>query len=283
MRTFIINCTIILAFIGAPLQWCYALSAAKKIQKGNRMYKKGKFDEALKYYKEAQEYEPDSPIINFNMGTAWYKKGNYKKAIDFFVKSLTTDNRKLESKANYNIANAKYRMGKRKINTDLQEAINLYRQALDYYKRAIELDEKNIDAKYNHEFVEKELKTLLDKLKKRQNQQEKNNKEKQKGTNKEGNNQEKKSAEKNKEKQNENKKNASQQNKQPLKNTLEKKERDKKENKSLAKKESQENKKGMTEKEAKMLLERYSYKEAPLTNFNKETKGVYYAPVEKDW
>ncbi len=283
MRTFIINCAIIAAFISVPLQLCYAVSVAKKVQKGNRLYEKGKFDEALKYYNEAQKNEPDSSIINFNIGTAWYKKGNYKKAIDFFVKSLTTERKKLESKANYNIANAKYKMGKRKINTDLSDTIKLYREALDYYKRAIDLDEKNIDAKYNHEFVEKELKVLLDRLKKNQSQQAKNNKEKQEETNKKVSSQEKKSTKSDEGKQNKKEKSVPSQVKQSLKDTTQKKESNKNDNENLAQKEFQENKKEMTEKEARMLLRRYSYKETPLTNFNKETAVTYYPPVEKDW
>ena len=134
------------------------------VAKANASMRAGTHDKALTLYNEALLADPDSAVINFNAGTAWFKKGDYEKAIGLFEKALLSDDKRLEAKANYNIGNAKYKLGKRKEHSDLQSAARLLRQSLDYYKKAIELNNKDKKAKLNHEVVEKELKTLLDKL-----------------------------------------------------------------------------------------------------------------------
>ena len=143
----------------------FAESAANAIKEGNRLYHQDNYDDAVQKYLEAKEISPDSDIANFNLGTAYFKKGEYEKSIDAFTRSLNTEDRGIEADATYNIANTKYKLGSELSNSDLNSAADLYRESLDYYKRAIELDQHNTDAKYNHELVEKELKVLLDKIK----------------------------------------------------------------------------------------------------------------------
>ena len=155
-----------------------AASVANDIKKGNRLYKDEKFDEALEAYNKAQDESPDSDIVNFDVGTVLYKKEDYQKAVQSLTKSLTTENLQLESKANYNIGNARVRQGQSQENTDLSRAINLYKEALNYYKRAIELDEKDEDAKFNYEFVEKKIKELMEQQQPQQQQQEQEEKDK---------------------------------------------------------------------------------------------------------
>lgn len=153
---------------------CLAASDAKKsVKEANRLYQKGKLDEALQKYNEASVAMPDSDIVNFNMGAALYKKEDYQKAIDSFTKALTSDDKKIEADALYNLGNCKYKLGKIKENTDLSTTAALLRESLDYYKRAVEIDQKNTDARFNHEFVEKELKVLPDKLKRQQSEEDK--------------------------------------------------------------------------------------------------------------
>ena len=160
-------------------------STAKIVQEGNRLYEEGKYDEAVNKYNSAKAEAPDnaSGIINFNLGVALYKQGRYAEAVDAFTNALSAADKKLEAKAVYNTANSKYRLGSSLANTDMESAAGLYRESLDYYKRAIELDEENKDAKYNHDFVEKKLKMLLDKMKNRKKQkdqgEDKSDKEKQ--------------------------------------------------------------------------------------------------------
>ncbi|MFA7294677.1 MAG: tetratricopeptide repeat protein, partial [Candidatus Omnitrophota bacterium] len=148
--------------------YCFAESSCGLVNRANSLYKQKKYDEAIKLYNEAQIKSPDSAEINYNIGIAQYKKEDYLLAVSFLEKATVSKDKILESRANFNIGNAKYKLGKLKENTDLKETVNLLRQSLDYYKRAIELDSKDEDARVNHELVEKELKMLLDKLKQEQ-------------------------------------------------------------------------------------------------------------------
>jgi len=149
-----------------------AASAAKDVKEGNKLYQQEKYDKAAEKYSQAKEESPDSEIIHFNLGAALYKKGQYKEAVEATTKALSTEDRELEAKAVYNLANSTYKLGSQLAASDLNSAIGMYREALDYYKRAIELDGSDKEAKYNHELVERKLKVLLDQLKNQQQQQD---------------------------------------------------------------------------------------------------------------
>jgi Ca-activated chloride channel family protein len=154
----------------------FALTA-KATKEGNNLYHQGKYDEAIKKYNEARDDSPDSDIINFNLGAALYKKGRYQEAVDAFTKALNTENKEIEQKAVYNMANSKYELGNSLVDTDSNSAVSLYRESLDYYKRAIELDKNDRDARYNYNFVEKKLKELFEKIKNQSSEQRKNQEE----------------------------------------------------------------------------------------------------------
>lgn len=132
------------------------------------------FESDLEKYEKAVEKDPDSDVANYNLGTAYYRKGEYEKSIDSFMRALNTEDSEIEAKSIYNMANSKYKMGSLQAGKDLNTAIGHYKESLDYYRRAMELDESDRDAKYNHELVEKKLKILLDEMKNQQQQQDQN-------------------------------------------------------------------------------------------------------------
>jgi Ca-activated chloride channel family protein len=160
---------------------CFAADKAALVREGNKLYNDGKIDEALKNYNQALTAAPDEPLVNFNIASGLYKKSQYGDAIKTYEKAFVSSDKKIEAQANYNIGNCKFRQGRVKESSDLQAAIIEYRQSLDYYKRAMELDPEDKDAKFNHEFVERYLKSLLDKLKKQQEQKQQQQKEGQEG------------------------------------------------------------------------------------------------------
>ena len=153
------------AIVFSPMGFSFAVSASGAVSKGNKYYNEEKFDEALKEYTKAQDKLPDSEIVNFDLGTALYKKGNYKESKEAFTKALTSDDVDLERKANYNIGNSIYKLAEPNEDKDMEGTVKLYREALDSYKKVMALDEKDEDAKFNHDFVEKKLNILLEKLK----------------------------------------------------------------------------------------------------------------------
>ena len=268
------------------MPYALCVSAPASVKEANTLYRQGKFDEALKYYNEAKVDMPDSDVVNFNIGAALYQKGDYEKAIKAFNKALLSDNPKIEEKAAYNIGNSKYRLGTLKKNTNLSSAVSLYREALDYYKRAIELNEKDINAKYNHEFVERELKILLDKLKQQfssakgseDKQEQAQQDSQQKEGQEQGQQQAQASTSEQEEKEGEQKQQAVTQ---------------EEEEKSEEEKGAQEEVKGyqteqgvqeeMSEEEARMILDRYDQQGQLLGNMNRDQRGRSYPRVLKDW
>ncbi len=136
----------------------------QELSDANRFYHQGNYGDALRIYQKAVMQSKDSPILNYNVGTVLYKKGDYLLAVEYFTKGLNTKDQDLESKANYNIGNCKFRLGEQVETTDLQKAADYYREALDYYERASELNSQDEDAIYNHRWVEKKLRDLLARL-----------------------------------------------------------------------------------------------------------------------
>ncbi|MFH1504136.1 MAG: tetratricopeptide repeat protein [Candidatus Omnitrophota bacterium] len=148
-----------------------AASASGAIRRGNKLYKQEEFEQALKEYEKAREALPESDIVNFDLGTAYYKKGKFPEAIDSFAKSLATEDVTLETKTNYNIGNAKYKQAEQIEDSNLEGAISLLKESLDYYQMAAELDKEDDDAKANYEFVQKKIEELEAKLQQQQSQE----------------------------------------------------------------------------------------------------------------
>jgi len=260
---------------------CFAATDAKKnVKEANRLYKQGKLDEALQKYNDASVALPDSDIVNFNMGTALYKKEDYEKAQDAFTKALTSEDKKLEADALYNLGNCKYKLGKLKENTDLSTTVALLRESLDYYKRTIDLDQKNTDARFNHEFVERELKVLLDKLKQQQSstdkqkEQEKQQEEQKQGTCPTGKEQSREDKEKE----------GSAQEKAQQQQEKEGQEGQSQQEEQAAAEETQQEEQGkeLSEEGARALLERYGQDEAA-PDYTEKGVRSYEREELKDW
>ncbi len=121
-----------------------------KNKKGNALYEKEEYDEALKVYRNAQLESPDSPQLHYNIGNVLYQKKEFTEAAAEYQKTLRSDQRLLQGKTFYNLGNSAYRMGK------LQEAI-------EFYKKALQIKPDDMDAKYNLEFVRKKLEEMAQK------------------------------------------------------------------------------------------------------------------------
>ena len=244
--------------------------AASLTAKANRLYEEGKYDQALSLYNRALIVRPDSARLNFNAGAANYKKGDYEKAFSYFEKSALTEDKLLESKANYNSGNSQYKSAKLKEDIDLESAVNLMRQSMEHYKRAMELNNKDQDAKINYDIAEKELKAMLEKLK--QNKGQCPNPQ-QSGANGQakGDSDKQKAQSENKESQGENKEAQEAENKEAQE-----------EDKQQAVKAAPEKAEEMSEQEARMLLEGQRQDEN-LGGQIRDAQKAGQEEVEKDW
>jgi len=262
--------------------FAFAEDSAGLVNKANSLYGQKKYDAAIKLYNAAQIKSPDSAQISYNIGIAQYKKGDYDSAISFLEKATSSQDKLLESKASFNIANAKYKLGKLKENTELKETVNLLRQSLDYYKRAIELNFKDEDARINHELVEKELKILLDKLKQEQDKQKEQSgqekKEEQQGEQKQGSGEgEQKAADA--QKAGEAQKQEEAKEEKQAQQAVEQKESQGQESQAQA---QQEESKEMSKREANQLLEGYRQEENSAGKLDDRRRGTT-GDVLKDW
>ena len=172
---------IILISVSSLNNAAFASSPKRSVKEGNLLYNKGEFKQALEKYEDALLKLPESDIVNFNTGSALYKNEKYNEAISHFEKSMLSDDSSLQQKASFNLGNSRYKYGISKEESDLQQAVDLLGQALNNYKRSLELNPDDEDAKYNYEFVKKELARLQEKLKKQNKQCQLPNKQQEKG------------------------------------------------------------------------------------------------------
>lgn len=137
--------------------------AFSSVKKGISDFSKGEYEKAEKNFIDAQLDRPELPQLYYDIGTAAYKKGDFKSALRNFKKAISTEkagDKDLRAKARYNLANTEYRMG------NLEKAIK-------DYEKVLKQNPKNKDAKENLEFVKKKLKQ-----KKKNKNSSKNNKQK---------------------------------------------------------------------------------------------------------
>ncbi len=153
-----------------PAKTCYA-GVSSSVKKGIVAFSNKEYDKAEKNFIDAQLQRPQLPDIYYDIGTAAYKKKDFKSALKNFKKAINTTKKDLKIKARYNLANTEYRLGQ------LENAVN-------DYERVLKLDPDNKNAMENLEFVKKKIKAQ--KKKKQQNNknnQDKNNKNKGKNKN----------------------------------------------------------------------------------------------------
>jgi tetratricopeptide (TPR) repeat protein len=167
---------IYLIFISCAL---FARGADEKIEKGNKAYASGDYEQALKWYEEAEVRNPESPYIYFNKGTVYFRLEDYEKAKEAFLAAATrTKDLSFEAKTYYNLGNTIFFEAGRHTESDLQKAIDLYQEAVTNYQLALDRIKNNKNtaseieksASHNIEVARLIVRDLLDKLKKQQEQ-----------------------------------------------------------------------------------------------------------------
>ena len=130
-----------------------AASPKKTVEQGNEFYAKEDYISSIAEYSTALEKDPESDIINFNLGTAYYKNQDYDKAISHFQKALLTDDEEFKKKVYYNLGNALYKSGASIEKEDTQTAMEILEQSLMQYQNVLDLNTEDEDSKYNFDFV----------------------------------------------------------------------------------------------------------------------------------
>lgn len=151
---------LIAAFLGLCARPLFAKDVSDQIREGNAFYKKEDFLKASEKFTQALDEDSESDIINFNLGNVSYKLTKYEEALKHFHKTLLSEDLDLQEKAYYNLGNTQYKVGLGFEQNNIDKAIEMLEKALDYYQSAMKLNKGNQDAKYNYDFVKKELDRL---------------------------------------------------------------------------------------------------------------------------
>ena len=144
----------------------HAASPYEAVQQGNALYQQGKYQAAAEHYAIAAQVQPEATVIHFNRGNAAYKQGDYAQALTHYNRALDTTDRRLESRAKYNLGNVKYQQALHALQQP-QEATTLLRTAMTYYRDSLEVDANQSDAQHNLELAQR----LLQQLQQQQRQQ----------------------------------------------------------------------------------------------------------------
>ena len=144
-------------------------SLRSQVVEGNRLFSEGQFSDAVESYGRALVDHPDSPLLNFNMGTAHYKAGKYTQALSSFSRvQAGSENSDKDSERTartaYNMGNTQYKLGAQAEEQNPQAALAAYTDALALYRRALGADPTDQDAKFNYEFVTKRIEALQGEL-----------------------------------------------------------------------------------------------------------------------
>jgi Ca-activated chloride channel homolog len=129
-------------------------------------YKKGDFVTAEHEYAAAAQRDPKKPTLQFNLGTAAYRAGQFPQAAQAFQESISRapsgDAKRLadQEDAYYNLGNTLYRTGQQTEKSSPQQTMQTWTQAVKAYDTALQLRADDADSKFNRDFVKRKIHDL---------------------------------------------------------------------------------------------------------------------------
>ncbi len=199
---------IIFSFHTEPAQ---ADSVFSSVTKGIEAFSAKQYENAKKYFIDAQLEQPDNPKHYYNIGTAAYMNQEFDQAEKNLIQAAKSTDPQINHDALYNLANTYYKMGK-------------YDESIKGYEQILEKFPEDIQTKENLEFVKKK-KEEEQNQKDQENKDQENKNQENKDQNKDDK-QDKNKKKQNKEENQDQKKQQDQQNKEDKKNQEEEKSED---------------------------------------------------------
>ncbi len=132
-----------------------SLSAAGigDVERGNRLFRQGRYAEAVEAYQSALSAGTNSPELRYNLGTAYLRLGRYDEAEENFRAALDAVDPSLRQRTYYNLG-SRFLEAARSGNSG--EAGALLGAAVDAYQRALRLQPGDDQAKWNLELALRE-------------------------------------------------------------------------------------------------------------------------------
>jgi tetratricopeptide (TPR) repeat protein len=129
---------------------------SRETRSGNESYHQGRYDRARADYMKAKDRAPEkseeSYLLHFNIGSTFYKEGNYEEAEKEFTLASSSADPALREKAFYNLGNVYFKKGEQ------QKDVASWEKAIEFYEKVLELNPGNEDAKHNIEVIRRLIK-----------------------------------------------------------------------------------------------------------------------------
>ena len=127
-------------------------AAHDAVDQGNALYRAGQYQAAAEHYARAAAALPEAAEVRFNQGDAAFKQYHYDQAAEYYTAALVTEDARLASQVQYNLANVRYQQALQAMQT-FQDALSLVQAAIAFYRDSLELDPGRVDARYNLELA----------------------------------------------------------------------------------------------------------------------------------
>ena len=138
-------------------------SLRSHVQEGNKVYEKGKYNDAEVSYKRALEKNPKSHAAQFDLGDALYKQQRYDEAMRQYNSSAAvTKDADNKAASYYNIGNSLLKANK-------------YPESIEAYKRALAMNPNDEDTRYNLQYALDRMKEQQQNKKQQKNQKDQQN------------------------------------------------------------------------------------------------------------
>jgi Ca-activated chloride channel family protein len=124
------------------------------LERGNRLYRQGRYAEAVEAYQAALAKGDPSPTLHYNLGTALLRLGRRREAEEHLRAALASVDPEARERTLYNLGNRYLEEGSEA--TDENARTPLLDAAADAYRDALRLDPTDSDAKWNLELTLRE-------------------------------------------------------------------------------------------------------------------------------
>ena len=141
------------------------------VRRGNREFKREKFEKSVDSYQEALKHDPNSFEAKYDLASALYRTERYEKA-EKTLQAIVNDSTRTElerGEVAYNLGNTQFAQQK-------------YKEALSSYRHAMRCNPNDEDAKFNYAFTKRLIQQQEQQQQQQQNQdqdQNQDNKDKQ--------------------------------------------------------------------------------------------------------
>jgi Ca-activated chloride channel family protein len=140
---------------------------------GLEAYDREDYTGAISEFDRQLKQQRDSAALNFDLGAAAYKSGDYDKALDAFSKAVTSPDPSLHAAAEYNLGNTLFQQGA--ATEQKAQRVQHWKDAIQHYEEALKVMPQNVDAEYNRDVVRRLLEEKEPPKQQQQQQQDKKN------------------------------------------------------------------------------------------------------------